>query len=259
VILAYLDLFRFIPGYSTHITEEGKEPLFLLLLAFLTTFAFTRLYTRLARNRGWGSGNVGGVHLHHMVVGIILVLAAGLAAVAYEPDAQGHWRDLIGIAFGVGAALVLDEFALSLYLRDVYWLPEGRKSVDACLLGFAVAGLMLVGISPFGTDQSAASGRWALFTDIGVNVLFAVVGFMKGKIALGLISVFIPVLGLVVAIRLAKPKSLWARRFYDERKLERARNRFAPHSRTQRFNRWLTDLVGGAPGLPADKSTSEQH
>jgi hypothetical protein len=257
VILAYIDLFRFIPGYSTHITEAGKEPLFLLLLAFLITFALTRLYTRLARIRGWGSGSVGGVHLHHMVVGIVLVLAAGLAAIAYNPDAQGRGRDLIGILFGVGAALVLDEFALSLYLRDVYWLPEGRKSVDACLLGFAAAGLMLVGISPFGTDQSAASGRWVALVDIGVNVLFAVLTFTKGKIALGLISLFIPVLGLITAIRLAKPNSLWARRFYDERKLERARRRFAPHSRRQRFNRWFTDLVGGAPSLPGDGPTSE--
>jgi hypothetical protein len=250
VILAYLNLFRFIPGYETHITETGKEPLFLLLLAFLITFALTRGYTRIARIRRWGSGSVGGVHLHHMVVGIILVLGAGLAAIAYDPDAQGRGRDLIGILFGIGAALVLDEFALSLYLRDVYWSPEGRKSVDACLLGVAVASLMLVGISPFGTDQSAASGRWALFADIGLNVLFAVITMAKGKIALGLIGVFIPLLGLITAIRLAKPTSLWARRLYDERKLERARRRFAPHARTERFGRWFANLIGGAPSLP---------
>ena len=258
MILAYIDLFRFIPGYSTHITEQGKEPLFLCLLAFLITFALTRLYTRLARIHGWGSGSVGGVHLHHMVVGMILVLASGLALVAYNPDAQGHWRDLLGIVFGIGAAFVLDEFALSLYLKDVYWLPEGRKSVDACLLGFAVAGLMLVGVSPFGTDQSAAGGRWVLFADISLNVVFAVVTLTKGKLALGLIAIFIPVLGLVTATRLAKPNSLWARRFYGERKLERARRRFAPHSRKERFSRWFSDLVGGAPGLSADKPSSEQ-
>jgi hypothetical protein len=257
VILAYLDLFRFIPGYRAHITEAGKEPLFLLLLAFLITFTLTRLYTRLARLRGWGSGNVGGVHLHHMVVGIVLVLAAGLAAVAYGPDTSGHGRDVIGILFGVGAALVLDEFALSLYLRDVYWLPEGRKSVDACLLGVAVAGLMLVGVSPFGTDQSAANDRWALFSDIGFNVVFAVISVTKGKLALGLLSVFIPLLGVFTAIRLAKPGSLWARRFYGKHKLERAQRRFAPHSRLQRINRWFADLVGGAPSLPTDKPTSE--
>jgi len=228
-----------------------------LLLAFLITFALTRLYTRLARLRGWGSGNVHGVHLHHMVVGIILVLGAGLAAIAYGPDAHGHVRDLIGIVFGVGAALVLDEFALSLYLRDVYWSPEGRTSVDACLLVVAVAGLLLVGISPFGADQGAVAGRWAAFGVIALNLLCALVSMLKGKLALGLLGIFIPVVGVITAIRLAKPASVWARRFYDERKLERARRRFAPHSRVQRLNRWFSDLVGGAPSLPTDEPTSE--
>jgi len=143
-MLAYLDLFRFIPGYHAHITQDGKEPLLLLLLAFLITFGLTRLYTRLARIRGWGSGSVGGVHLHHMVVGIVIVLTAGLAAVATGPNTDGRGFDAIGIAFGIGAAFVLDEFALSLYLRDVYWSPEGRTSINASLVGVSVAGLLLL-------------------------------------------------------------------------------------------------------------------
>ena len=49
----------------------GKEPLLLLLAASLLTFAGTRIYTRLARLRGWGSGRVNDVHLHHMVVGMV--------------------------------------------------------------------------------------------------------------------------------------------------------------------------------------------
>jgi hypothetical protein len=69
-----VNLFRFIPGYETHIFDEGKEPLLFLFLAFIVAFALTRLYTRMARSRGWGSGNVGGVHMHHMVPGIILMV-----------------------------------------------------------------------------------------------------------------------------------------------------------------------------------------
>lgn len=249
MILAYFDVFRFIPGYQTHITDAGKEPLVLCLLSFLITFALTRLYTRLARIRGWGSGSVHGVHLHHMVVGIIFILLSGLAAVASTPNTSGHGRDLIAIFFGVGAALVLDEFALSLYLRDVYWSPEGRTSVDACLLAVAVTGLVLVGISPFQADQSAATGRWTAFGIIGLNILFSLVTLLKGKLALGLLSVFVPVLGLITAIRLAKPTSLWARRFYakNPKKMERAKARFAPQGRIQRINRWISNLVGGAP------------
>jgi lysyl-tRNA synthetase class 2 len=256
ILASYLDLFRFIPGYKAHITDTGKEPLILLLLAFLITFTLTRLYTRLGRIRGWGSGSVDGVHLHHMVVGIVLVLLAGLAAIASTPDTSGHGRDIIGIVFGVGAAFVLDEFALSLYLRDVYWSPEGRSSVDACLLAVSVAGLVLVGVSPFGADQSAVAGRWAVFSVIGVNILCSLVSFLKGKLALGLLGVFIPLLGLVTAVRLAKPTSLWARRLYDARKMKRARTRFS-HSRLRRLNRWFSDLVGGAPNVPADEPSSE--
>jgi hypothetical protein len=73
-----VDLFRFIPGYSGVIFDEGKEPLFLLLLAFLIAFGGARGYARMARKRGWGSGSIGGVHLHHEVVGIVFVLVAGL-------------------------------------------------------------------------------------------------------------------------------------------------------------------------------------
>lgn len=253
-MIAYLDVFRFIPGYQEHITDAGKEPLLLLLLAFLITFFLTRLYTRLARSRGWGSGSVHGVHLHHMVVGIVIVLLAGLAAVASGPDTHGHGRDIIGIFFGIGAALVLDEFALSLYLRDVYWSPEGRSSIDASLLGVAVAGLLLVGVSPLGVDQTAATGRWAAFGVITLNIGCALVTLVKGKLALGLIGVFMPLLGLATAVRLAKPASLWARHFYKRspKKMERAQARFAPHSRLQRLNTWFANLVGGAPSPPPE-------
>ncbi len=223
--VAYLNLFRFIPGYQTHITEAHKEPLVLLLLAFLITFVLTRLYTRLARIRGWGSGSVHGVHLHHMVVGIVIVLLAGLAAVASGPDTSGHGRDLIGIFFGVGAALLLDEFAL---------------------------------FSPLGIHEEGVSGRWAAFGVIALNCALALITFLKGKLALGLLSVFVPLLGLIGAIRLAKPTSPWAKWFYGRQpsKLERARARYAGESALNRFNDWLTDLIGGAPTAPPEEPNS---
>jgi hypothetical protein len=105
----------------------SREPLVVLLAAFLITFMLTRLYTRLARVRGWGSGSLGEVHLHHMTIGITLILLSGLLAVALQP--RGLGRDVIAIVFGVGAAFTLDEFALWLYLRDVYWYPrDGTRS-----------------------------------------------------------------------------------------------------------------------------------
>jgi len=246
-----LDIFRFIPGYSIHIVGDGKEPVLLLLLAFLITFFLTRLYTRLARTYGWGSGSVGGVHLHHMVVGILILIATAIVAVAAWPSGSG--RDVIAVFFGVGAALVLDEFALSLYLQDVYWSPEGRTSIDATIMGVMLAGLLMVGISPFGVDDAHLSRDYA-FVVIVFNVLLAAITFSKGKLMLGLVAIFIPLFGLIGALRLAKPQSAWARLFYKNSpgKLERARQRYeVSPGFPERFNVWFTNLIGGSPSQPS--------
>src|ERR1043166_7453016 len=80
-----MNLFGFVPGYGTHIYDSGREPGFLVLLAFILTLAGTRFYTRMARVRGWGSAIVGDVHVHHLVPGVVLSLVAGGLALALEP------------------------------------------------------------------------------------------------------------------------------------------------------------------------------
>jgi hypothetical protein len=124
-----MNLFRFFPGYETHIYGGGREPAFLMLLAFILTLAGTRFYTRMARIRGWGSAHVGDVHVHHLVPGLVLSLVAGGLAIALEPSEV--WVAALAIVFGAGAALVLDEFAMLLHLDDVYWTTEGRLSTPA--------------------------------------------------------------------------------------------------------------------------------
>jgi hypothetical protein len=236
-------------GYDSGFMFERRAPLLLGLVAFLVTFAATRVYTRVARSRGWGSGNVGGVHLHHMVIGILLILVTGLLAVAFWPDGLA-WRCVLGVLFGVGAALTLDEFALWLYLRDVYWCEEGRSSIDATLAGVVLATLILVGSSPFGLEGGRMPSA-IVFGVVGFNIFVAVLTFLKGKLFLGMTSVFVPVVGIVGAVRIAKPRSLWAKHVYRQRsleKLERARARFeASRSRYRRFHDILDDLIGGAP------------
>jgi hypothetical protein len=233
--------------YAREMGLHGREPLLLLLLAFLITFALTRLYTRLARVRGWGSASAGGIHLHHMVVGIVFVLFGGLLEIAVRPDGIG--RELVAILFGVGAAFTLDEFALWLYLRDVYWSPEGRSSIDATVMGLLFASLLLVGTSPFGIHGGDRYPRAAAFAMIAVNVVLAVITFLKGKLVVGLLSVFVPLVGLVAAVRLAKPHSLWARRRYRGAKLERCLTRYTTGF-TARVHERIDDLLGGA--LQAD-------
>lgn len=245
-----MNVFRFFPGYSSLIFDEGKEPLFLLLLAFLIAFVCTRGYTRRARERGWGSGSVGGVHLHHVVVGIVFVLGAGLV-VFTQLGTGALVRDICAIVFGVGAAFVLDEFALIFYLHDVYWSEEGRDSVDATILGAMIAGLCLVVSEPFGLNDPFTShlSRSVLVTVVAQNAAFAIVTFLKAKPFAGFAAIALPLVGWVGATRLAKPSAPWARWFYGPEKLgraeERVRDGFAA-----RFQRRLLDLVGGKPSPP---------
>jgi hypothetical protein len=245
-----VDLFRFIPGYRDVIFDEGKEPLFLLLLAFLIAFGGARGYARKARKRGWGSGSIGSVHLHHEVVGIVFVLIAGLIVFTH-PGTGIATRNFCAILFGVGAAFILDEFALVFYLRDVYWSSEGRDSVDAAILAVMICGLLLVVSEPFGLADLLAAhlGRALLVPVVINNAVFAAVSFLKAKPFTGVAAVALPPFGWIGAARLAKPGSPWARWFYGPEKLARAQAR-ARDGYAGRFQRWLVDVVGGEPSTP---------
>jgi hypothetical protein len=133
-------------AYREEIIGQGKEPAFLLTLAFLLTFGVVRLITYSIRSgRRTLFRNVtirGGLHVHHMVPGTILVLISGYLAVVL-PDPRPDRA--LAVAFGIGAALVLDEFALLLRLADVYWSPQGRESIDAVVLAGGFATLYLLG------------------------------------------------------------------------------------------------------------------
>jgi hypothetical protein len=264
-----MNLFRFIPGYSEHIFDEGREPLLFLFIAFMIAFAACRFYTRMARKHGWGSGNVGGVHVHHVVPGVILMVVCGILGFSPLIDAEIAY-EIVAIGFGVGAALTLDEFAMIFHLKDVYWSEEGRMSIDALLMGMALAGLLLVGSAPFGIDdETRQQGATTFFAVVGTNVCFAAITFLKKKPFLGTVAVLVPIVGVVGAIRLAKPGSPWAHWFYEpargrtdrararrEKKLRRASKRF-DEGLLGRFERWFSDLVGGAPST-ASGVTSDQ-
>ena len=91
----------------------------------------------------------------------MLVLVGGL--IAFSTYTNPAIVDLAAIAFGGGAALVLDEFALVFHLEDVYWEDEGRQSVVATVLGIAVIVLMLVLTTPAGLHSDTFSDRSRIF------------------------------------------------------------------------------------------------
>jgi hypothetical protein len=251
-------LFHFVPGYDHYVYRPGREPAFVLLLAFLLTFAVVRIYTRLGRRRGWGSGSVGGVHLHHLVPGILASLTAGTAIIAFDPGRA--WMLALSALFGIGAALTLDEFALILHLDDVYWTNEGRSSIEAILMGAAFGGLCLLATAPPDTDPGKDAPHWVIGPIIGVNLVFALVAFLKGKLRLGAFGIFLPGIALVGAARLAKPRSLWARRFYGPAKLERSVERAAYYDRRYaRIQHRIYDAIGGAPSLERAPDPSSER
>ncbi|MFC5996398.1 hypothetical protein ACFQE5_19525 [Pseudonocardia hispaniensis] len=223
----------------------GRWALGWLLLAFLATFLLTRGITRLIRaGRGpFRNTRIGGVHVHHQVVGIFLMLIAGAGEFTYRPDAP--WLQVLAAVFGTGAALTLDEFALWLHLEDVYWAQQGRKSIDAVLVAAVIGALLLFGATPF-VDDPELGGEAAVAT-FALALLCSVVAIAKGKIACGLIGVFLLPVSLFAAVRLAKPGSLWARWRYPDgsRRRARALSRYPPGRRTS----WdlVKDVLGGTP------------
>ncbi|MFI7497331.1 hypothetical protein ACIBVL_02245 [Streptomyces sp. NPDC049687] len=234
-----------------NIVEPGKLPLLLALTAFVLTFVITRVVTRLIRAGKGPFGNIssGGVHIHHVVPGVVLTVAGGFGAVA--SGAHGFGAAAFAVIFGIGTGLVLDEFALILHLDDVYWTEAGRKSVEAVVLTAALVGLLLVGATPFGVNDMSddeLQDRGTVVSTVAVNFLFSLAVLFKGKVKTAVFSVFIPFVGLIGLVRLARPDSLWARRFYRRRPRARARALLRAYRHDRRWarpRRVLGDWLGG--------------
>ena len=222
---------------------------FVLLSAFLISFLFIRTSARLIRSPRvtWWPGSVktsSGLHLHHLVWGIVLLLVTGF--LSFVTKAKSPWEEILAGLFGFGAGLTLDEFALWIHLRDVYWAEEGRSSFDAVVVAAVLGGLIVVGVAPFDLARNAASVE-TLVIAVAVDVLLAVLAILKGKPMLGMIGIFIPIVSLVATIRLAAPRSPWARRFYKDKKLRRSQARFA---RIAARHKRVVDTILGPPGTP---------
>jgi hypothetical protein len=228
--------------------EPSRGTAFLVLLAFLLSFAFIRTSARLMRSPRvpWWPGSVetkGGLHIHHVVWGTSLLLICGFAA--FVEELGEPWWQISAIGFGIGAGLTLDEFALYLHLEDVYWTEEGRASIDAVVMAAVAAALVVIGVKPFGLDEPVSA---VLVPVVGcITVALAAVAFFKGRPVLGVAAMFVLLAGILAAARLARPESAWARRFYRTRpnKLQRAQERYA---RDERVWRRFQDLIGGTPG-----------
>ncbi|MCU1697970.1 MAG: hypothetical protein JWR34_4033 [Mycobacterium sp.] len=252
------------------------------LIAFLLTFLVTRTIVRYIRHNAdrttppkwWQPRNIsvsdgaGGMHIHHVVVGVILVMISGLTMVTLAVDGGVPEFTAAAIFFGIGAALVLDEFALILHLQDVYWSEDGRTSVDAVFAAVAVAGLLVLGFNPLSffdidiwRDDHTLLARSAVVGVAVLTLLLAVIVLLKGKVWTGLVGMFITPLLIVGAIRVSRPHAPWARWRYADRPrrmhhaLERERRLRRP---VVQAKLWLQHVIAGEPHFPDDTEVNEQ-
>ncbi len=238
---------------------ESRAAVAAFTVGLLVTFLGVRINTRLIRAKvKWWFHDIeseGGLHVHHMVIGVVLMVVAGITLIAALP--HDLTLQLAALVFGAGVALTLDEFALILRLQDVYWTTEGRLSVDAVIVAVCAGMLLVLGVHPLGNVSTAGltgvQGGVAVAITIVVDGCFAVVCLVKGKLWTGFFGLFIPFLGTVGAIRLARPGSPWAHKRYAGRpkKLAKAQRREDRTNATWRaWREAFFDLIAGKPHLP---------
>ena len=267
------------------VIAPGRVPRVCCLISFIVTFLITRLIVRYIRanadstapRKWWQPRNIavsdktdggGGFHLHHVVIGVVLVLVSGVSMVTLAVDGGGVEFTVAAVVFGIGAALVLDEFALILHLQDVYWSEDGRTSVDAVFVAVAIAGLLIMGFNPLAffdinvwREDVAWQARAAVVGWAVLTLLLAMVVLLKGKLWTGLVGMGVPPLLVVGALRLSRPHAPWARWRYTTRpkKMERALERERRMRRPiVQANLWLQGVLAGMPRFPDDDAVEAE-
>jgi hypothetical protein len=264
--------------FEHDIIDRGRLPLLCCLVAFILTFFVTRTFVRLIRRRAaigrpprwWEPRNIhiGPKHIHHVVVGVLLVMIAGLTLVTLSRTGTEVESTAAAIVFGIGAALVLDEYALILHLSDVYWEEDGRTSVDAVFAAVAVGGLLVLGLHPLmffislwqDTTHSFVLRAGVVFA-MALTLPLAVLVVLKGKVWTGLIGMFFVPLLFIGAVRLSRPQAPWARYLYVSRldKMSRALQRERTLRRpVVRAKLWLQYAIAGTPRLPSHRVVDAQ-
>lgn len=250
--------------WERNIIEPGKLPLLLALLSFVLSFLVTRVITRLIRAGRGPFKNItpGGLHVHHVVPGVVLVIIGGFGAVGSGGHSFG--AGLSAVLFGLGAGLVLDEFALILHLDDVYWSEQGRKSVEIVVLTAAVVALVLGGFLPFGVNELSPDERHSrglVVMNTATNFFLALIALWKGKPRTAIFGLVIPFVALIGAVRLARPGSPYAKRFYARRPRARARaglRAFHHDRRWARPRRKFENFISGLSD-PEKHPAAERH
>jgi hypothetical protein len=250
--------------WNDQLVDHGRQYLFLVFVGFIGSFGFIRLSARLMRSPRvpWWPGSVvseSGVHLHHLVWGIAAMMGAGVISFALLDT--GWWYEVCAVVFGIGMGLTIDEFALWIHLDDVYWSREGRSSIDASFIAAAFMGLILVGGFSLRIDAPAPFDALATAFAVAVILALSITCFLKQRVFHGAIGLLVIPVAIYGAVRIGKPRSPWARRFYGERrprKQAKAERRFRPDRRTERLKERVRDAIGGVTGEEYEARLTQQ-
>lgn len=128
--------------FIKRLKDSQRLSQFLIIVSFLITFAIVRTITHLQKLNILPNQHNDILHVHHLVPGIILLLISGYIGISFW--SVHKIRLLMAVLFGIGAALTIDEFALWLYLRDVYWAKQGRDSIDAIIVAILITIIVLL-------------------------------------------------------------------------------------------------------------------
>ena len=144
------------PSKPIAFADRNPKASLVATASYFVTLVAVRILTTLSHSGPGPDISIAGTHIHHFVFGILAILVVGVLAL------DDLWPTGRAVLFGIGAALVLDEFALAVFLKDVYWLPQGSLSLIALAVGFVALVInawrarrvMWPGTRGTGTDRS---------------------------------------------------------------------------------------------------------
>lgn len=256
---------RFLHGWERNVFEPGKHPLLLMLVSFVVTFLVVRGIVRMIRaGRGpFRNVSTGAVHVHHLVPGTLLLFTGATLSIS---GIGAFWADEIAaVLIGVGGGLVFDEFALLLYLNDVYWTQQGRVSLEMVAVVVIIVMCILLGLSPVGVDNITIR-EFTIRITMQIHFLLcglgAAVCLLKGKYYTAVWAVFFAIIAIIGAVRLARPGSVWAHRFYrpGSSKERRAQHRIDVfEGRWGKLGRRMGNVLAGAVSQPYETLPDDDH
>lgn len=129
--------------------QPAEQTTVLAWASFTLTFAGLRGLThwiRAGHGPSGGGMSLGGKHFHHYNIGIGML--ATVAGIGLRGSEEQRRHPAAAVAYGAANAMIVDELALLLDLKDVYWASDGRKSVDVAVGVIATGATVAVGM-PF--------------------------------------------------------------------------------------------------------------